>query len=61
MVNDTGNTSDTPGQQGQSSEENKQETLLPFHNPLDPNDDRKISKEDLENEEKYKEALTERD
>ena len=34
---------------------------LPFHNPLKPGDDKQITQEDLENEQKYKEALSERD
>jgi hypothetical protein len=39
--------------------DNKQEHGIP--NPFDPNDKRTISQEDLDNEEKFKEALTERD
>ena len=42
-------------------EENKAEQPLHVHNPLDPDDHRKITQEDIENEQKYKEALTERD
>lgn len=34
---------------------------LPVHNPLDPNDSRQITQEDIENEQKYKQALTDRD
>jgi len=34
---------------------------LPFHNPLKPDDDKQITQEDIENEQKYKEALSERD
>lgn len=34
---------------------------LPFHNPLKPGDDKQITQEDIENEQKYKEALSERD
>jgi len=39
----------------------EKENVLPVHNPLDPSDNRKITQEDIENLEKYKEALTERD
>lgn len=41
--------------------EKKGETPLAFHNPLDPNDTRKITQEDLDNEQQFKEAITERD
>ncbi len=34
---------------------------LPFHNPLKPDDDKQITQEDLDNEQQYKEALSERD
>ena len=37
------------------------EKPLPFHNPLQPGDDKQITQEDIENEQKYKEALSERD
>ncbi len=40
---------------------NKDEQPLPFHNPLKPEDNKKITQWDLENEEKFKEAQTERD
>lgn len=43
------------------NEENKDEMPLPVHNPLNPDDDKKISQEEIDNEQKYKEALTERD
>lgn len=49
-----------PGPQ-RSTEEHKDESVLPVHNPLDPADDREITQEDIDNEQKYKEALTERD
>ncbi len=39
----------------------KQDAPLPFHNPLDPNDHKEITQEDIENEQKFKEALSERD
>jgi len=48
-------------EQDASSSNSEQEKVLPVHNPFDPNDDTKITEEDLENEQKYKEALTERD
>ena len=34
---------------------------LSFHNPLKPEDSKQITQEDIENEQKYKEALSERD
>ncbi len=43
------------------SEKNDKEEALPFHNPLKPDDDTQITQEDIENEQKYKEALSERD
>jgi hypothetical protein len=42
-------------------DENKIEQPLPVHNPLKPDDPKKITQEDIDNEQKYKEALTERD
>ena len=46
---------------GAEKSDKEQEGALPVHNPFDPNDTRKISEEELENEQKFKEALTERD
>ena len=52
----------TGPQEGASQqEENNDQQPLPVHNPLDPTDDRQITQEDIETEQKYKEALTERD
>jgi hypothetical protein len=34
---------------------------LPVHNPFNSDDDKKITQEDIENEQIYKEAQTERD
>jgi hypothetical protein len=42
-------------------EENKEEKPLLVHNPLDPSERKQITEEDMDNEQKYKEALTERD
>lgn len=42
-------------------EKNNQQQPLPFHNPLKPEDDKQVTQEDIENEQKYKEALSERD
>lgn len=44
-----------------SDEKNNEQQPLPFHNPLKPGDDKQITQEDIENEQKYKEALSERD
>ena len=48
-----------PENGGQQQEQEETQHTVP--NPFDPNDQRKISDEELENEQKYKEALTERD
>ncbi len=45
---------------GQDEKINEQQPL-PFHNPLKPDDNKQITQEDIENEQKYKEALSERD
>ena len=50
-----------PNQSGKAREENSEETVLPVHNPLDPADKRHLTQEDIENEQRFKEALTERD
>ena len=42
-------------------EKNNEKQPLPFHNPLKPEDDKQITQEDIDNEQKYKEALSERD
>ena len=48
--------------QGDTSKDKRQnERPLPFHNPLKPEDDKKFTKQDVENEEKFIEAQTERD
>lgn len=51
----------TLGQSENQTEENNAQQSLPVHNPLNPDDNRQITQEDIENEQKYKEALTERD
>lgn len=43
------------------SEKNDEQEAMPFHNPLKPDADTKITQEDIENEQKFKEALSERD
>jgi len=43
------------------NEKHNEEQPLPFLNPLNPDDKKQITPEDLENEQKYKEALSERD
>ncbi len=42
-------------------EKNNEQQSLPFHNPFKQGDDKQITQEDIENEQKYKEALSERD
>jgi len=34
---------------------------LPVHNPFEPGDDRPVTQEDVDNEQKAKEAMSERD
>jgi len=60
MSNDKNNLSESKETE-QSDKDSQKDSILPVHNPLDPSDDRKITQEDIENLEKYKEALTERD
>ena len=43
------------------NENSSNDSSLPVHNPLNPANDKKITEEDIENEQKYKEAMTERD
>ncbi len=52
--------SDKNSNVGQDEKDNDKKPL-PFHNPLKPDDDKQITQEDIENEQKYKEALSERD
>jgi hypothetical protein len=47
--------------EGNNDNKDQQEQPLPFHNPLKPDDDKQITQEDIENEQKFKEALSERD
>jgi len=60
MLDDKNNLSEKK-EAAEASEDAQQKPDVPLHNPLDPSDDRKITQEDIENEQKYKEALTERD
>ena len=52
-----------PSKENETSieQDNEQEESTTLHNPFNPDDERTFSTEDLENEQKYKEALTERD
>lgn len=61
MTTDKNETNQHSGQDNNGGQEDKSEQPLPVHNPLDPADHRQITQEDIENEQKYKEALTERD
>ncbi|MCW3114662.1 MAG: hypothetical protein JWR18_3058 [Segetibacter sp.] len=51
---------DQPGK-SENESQNEDQQALPVHNPFDPNDKRQITQEDIDNEQKYKEALSERD
>ena len=44
-----------------TQQDNQQDESSILHNPFNPDDERTFSTEDLENEQKFKEALTERD
>lgn len=44
-----------------SDNQDSSEQALPIHNPLKEGDDKEITQEDVDNEQKFKEALTERD
>ncbi len=44
-----------------AGEKNTATEPLPVHNPLNPADKKQVTQEDIENEQKYKEALSERD
>lgn len=61
MTNDNKDKSGQAVQSNNLQETNKAKEALPVHNPLDTKDHRQITQEDIENEQKYKEALTERD
>lgn len=56
-----GNDSPEKNSSALNDEKNREQQPLPFHNPLKPDDDKQITQEDIENEQKYKEALSERD
>ncbi|WP_157580440.1 hypothetical protein [Segetibacter koreensis] len=58
------NETPSPADRSNSAEDqkNKEQQPLPFHNPLKAdNNDKQVTQEDIENEQKYKEALSERD
>jgi len=57
-MNSDKNASD-PNQENTST--NTNEKVLPVHNPLKEGDFKQVTQEDVENEQKFKEALTERD
>jgi hypothetical protein len=42
-------------------ESNTEQQPLPVRNPFKPGDDKEITQEDIDNEQKFKEALSERD
>lgn len=55
------NSSPVENNNSAQDEKNNEQKPLPFHNPLKPDDQTEITQEDIENEQKYKEALSERD
>lgn len=59
MENDKNST--THSQQQPEDKQTDNQKPLTVHNPFDPNDKRQITQEDIENEQKFKEALSERD
>lgn len=60
MDNDKSVGNFNPNQQPDIERNNDKETIT-LHNPFKPGTDIIVSKEDFENEQKYKEAATERD
>lgn len=63
MDNEKNVNNNTPAENSNSAQEekNNEQKPLPFHNPFEKGDDKQITQEDIENEQKYKEALSERD
>ncbi len=48
-------------QSGSSNQQAQSQEPLPVRNPFEPGDDKPISQEDIDNEQKLKEAMSERD
>ncbi len=48
-------------QSDDTNEKSQTQEPLPEHNPFKPGEDKPLTQEDLENEKKYHEAITERD
>lgn len=63
MTNEESTGQVSANENGDFSKDKKrdEEQPLPFHNPLKAGKDKQITQKDLENEQKYKEALSERD
>lgn len=61
MENNQNKQAESAKQSGTPNEENKDQQPMTVHNPLNPNSDKQITQEDVENEQKFKEAMTERD
>jgi hypothetical protein len=60
-MTDDKNKTTQPDQTSANDNARDEEKALPVHNPFDKNDNRKITPEDLEREQEFKEAQTERD
>jgi len=58
MTNDKNKTNES---EDKSSANKNDEEQLNVHNPLNKDDDKEITKQDVENEQLFKEAQTERD
>jgi hypothetical protein len=60
-MTDDKNKSTQPDQSSDNDNGANEEKALPVHNPFDKNDTKKITPEDIEREQEFKEAQTERD
>ena len=60
-MNHENNLTTNQDKQDEQDENKEKQEPLRVHNPFDPNDKREITQEDIENEQKFKEALSERD
>ncbi len=61
MTNDNNLNPADANDENNSSKDEKSNEHVTVPNPFEPGNDKQITQEDIENEQKYKEALTERD
>jgi len=60
-MTDDKNKTNEPLQTSNDNNNNEEEQVLPVKNPFNENDNKKITPQDLESEQEFKEAQTERD